>query len=248
MRRPIVEHFGLNGGVYTTPESFGYANGYCKSFLPNESYTKTYYVSSLYNLMLTALGVDLDGNEISLGHDKYEAYTDFKNVLAINAANPWNGKSNLTFNKNNFFEYQLSKVFKEDPKLMIEAEKVCSCYFKGMSYYREMSQLFDEKGDSYSDRVCKYLAKDHLMLAYYFSANLRYLWAAAKSNMAFNAVIETAEIAPEYVLDVLGAVWPEFPTATKFLYSVLSSKPDTSSFMNVWNTIKEKLLQNGNCS
>jgi hypothetical protein len=193
--------------------------------------------------MLMALGISSDGEEITVDDPMYDAIADLRQSMQSDVHNPWNGQANGAFQKEYFFEYLLAQIFKADKQLMQEAEKVSSCYFKGMSYYRRLDGLVDDQRNSYRERVHKYLPKEHLMLAYYFSANLRYLWAAAKSNTAFNAVIETGDIGPESLLDVIGAAWPEFPSATKYIYTLLSSKPEKPSFMTVWQKVKERLLQ-----
>lgn len=151
---------------------------------------------------------------------------------------PWSTDS---FNKDSFFEYHLATLFQENNELKLLARKVVNFYIKGMNLYDELDNLYDSPNEP---RTClgdlkeKYLPCEEQMLAFYFSQNLRQVWAAAKSETAFNAVTEIDESS---FLTKCGAIIPGVPTQSGII-SAAKKEFDGHSFLDVWEILKENLL------
>lgn len=236
--KEILDFLGLEDKAIIEPviNVLGAKQGFCYHYLPDIAKSQTYYSSSLYKLMLLALGVDIDGNTINEQHSLWSIFQE------ISKDNPWKFDAGI-FKKENLLEYHLASLFKVNSELKRLARSVVDCYFHSMQYYEELDGLYDSPDpnnrQSLKDKKAKHLPCEELMLAYYFAGNLHSLWAAAKGGSStLNAILETNEIPGISCANII----PGFPTATKLLRGA-NIKHGKYSLLEVWQILKEQLLE-----
>lgn len=205
-------------------------------YLPEQAKENIYFHVGLYQLMLLALGVDNNNEEIHSAHELYDAFRNFDFEMGKYKNNPWKLKS---FKKENLLEYNVTNIFKEYPELMDEAIVTSKCFFNTYEHYEKLSELTDSNKCSLEFRK-QYLPGKEQILAYSFVQSLRISWAAAVSNKAFNAVLEI----PKIIIPLTHL--PGFSNERKVLkniYKQYDINGEKISFIDTWQKIKAKLKQ-----
>ncbi len=200
------------------------------------------YMTGLYMLTLLGLGIDyttgecfadLDDQKLSLvQRHLFAAHRVLQQSLSQYTENPWSFKG--SFNPQNFFEYRLAQLFKTNTELKARVEGVVNLgLFKGYSYYKIMSGLYDSKDlknrRSLSSLMQDFLPCENLILAYEFSQSLRMLWLYAKSIEAFATVLEL-DSKEKLFLPLLG-------------YKIFGGQGVVDEFCGVWSEIREMFLK-----
>lgn len=210
-------------------------------FLTYDFYSKELtfapYMFGLYQLILLCMGVDYrTGQEIKKDDLIYDIHQEMKGAFSKDASNPW--KAGEFFNKEVFFEYQLAKVFLENPELAKKAKEVVDLgFFRSFYYYEQLDKLVDKEGNSLKDRKQKYYLCEPLQLAASFSQGLRYLWAAFKSDKALRAILELEDDAYSYVIKAYDWItWQN--------YSVCGGQTKVDAFLKIWEEIQSIFFKN----
>jgi hypothetical protein len=210
----------------------GFDCAYKHRFLPDQSSKHSYYMSSLTQLILFGMGVDRENNPITEDHPDYLAYQEFHAVMDENDYNPWKLG---TFNKDNFLEYHLAQLIKQDSDLKKRMQDTVSIFFPTWEYYQKVDQCFDSDRNSLADKKQHLMGEDQY-LAYCYTQSARMLWAAATSRRALNAVLEL-DPATARLLRL-----PGMPGPNQIMNNA-KKKKHGHSFLSVWGDIKERLKQ-----
>lgn len=150
-------------------------------------------------LMFLRLGIDENNQDITSKHSLYGAYQDFKNLCNSSKDNPWNDSY---CKKENFLQYHIAAVLKNNPELREQLESVFNAleimttptFQKNIweSYTLflqdvENGQLYrDRNGTAYdSKKMAPYMLGKEQMLAYLTASVVRMLWYGAIDESAF---------------------------------------------------------------
>ncbi|MBA3814027.1 MAG: hypothetical protein H0X26_06010 [Alphaproteobacteria bacterium] len=214
-----------------------------------------FYYLGTYQHMLFACGLDKNNNEINAGNFEYNAYQEFHQEFSSNPLNPWS-----SINKDDLFEYHLTEIFKNNIAVKKKAKKSVNFYNDCWDYYTKSFDLYDQPEKSKANKLStkqRYMPGEDQALAYYFSSQLRFLWAASVSTDAVLAVTELEnEIGAEYV-NALKTVsfLPGFPSSYAIVKSAQDKKYDDEesaftsffsskkySFLDTWDEVRPLLL------
>lgn len=211
---------------------FDYAFAY--RYLPQIAEQHTYYMSSLNQLTLFGLGLDQNLDPITQTHPLYEAYQEFRAAMADYPDNPW---QNDNFVKENFMEYHIAMLLRDDPELRQQMIDTVEVLFPSWTLRQEMDQLQYQNPDGSiepASRHTQHLLGSDPYLAYCFMQSLRFVWASAQSKEAYTSVMEldpnTAQL-----LRLPGA-----PGPTQIIKRA-EKEVNGSSFLDVWQTLRERL-------
>jgi len=218
-------------------DMLGFDRGYCYRYLPHIAERHSYYMSSLNQLTLFALGLDNDLKTIDRDHPLYAAHQEFKAQMDKYEDNPW---QNDSFHKDNFLEYHLAKMIENDPALKKQMIDTVEVLFPNWSLRQKLNELLYQNEDGTltpaKDRA-QHLLGDNAYLAYCFVQSLRFVWASANSKQAFNSILE---------LDPISATLlslPGMPGPNQILRRA-QQKVANRSFLDVWGSIRERLAKN----
>jgi hypothetical protein len=229
----LPDHTTLNHLVLS---SLGHEMGFKYRYLPQQSEVNSYYMSGLLQLMLFCMGVDNNNKMIELGHPLYEAHRALQQEMQASDTNPWALPS---FKKENLLEYHIAKMIQNDPVLKNKIKKTVDLFFPEWFYYNQLDNLYDSP-DPNSRRSLKdkkkYLLGEDLFLAYAYASNLRYLWAAATSRKAFNAVLEIDPIVANLMR------LPLAPGPNQLMRNAQLKTKEGYSFLDVWKEIQTNLV------
>ncbi len=209
-------------------------------YLPKEFLSYTKYLSSLYDLILFNLGVNRDGSTIDNTSPKYAELDKLKKCMQENPDNPW---SLDAFNKENFIEYKIAEVLKNNPKLKEQLKKHInfSGFYHPHKYFDDLSKLYTSNDAKtrleISNLIGTYIPNEELMLAYHLMSLNVTLWAAAKSHNAYMAVQELDQVPGLTNLFKLYGM----PGANQFIKSAYKKSDDDITFVDVWLKIKREL-------
>tara|TARA_R110002110_G_scaffold121431_2_gene297204 strand:- start:36746 stop:38617 length:1872 start_codon:yes stop_codon:yes gene_type:complete len=215
---------------FYNPSTLGFDVAYKYRYLPVESQTQSYYMSSLCQLILFGMGVDKNNNIITEGHDDYAAHQEFTQAMASAPNNPWQLDS---FKKENFLEYHLANMIKTDPKLKKQMEDNVSIFFPTWEKYKEIDSLYDEAGQPLTGKS-KELMGEEQYLAYCYTQSARFLWAASTSRQAFNAVLELDPTLARLLR------LPGTPGPNQVMRNA-ATKINGHSFLDTWSNIQQQL-------
>lgn len=222
----------------TSYSSLGYEMGFKHRYLPEQAETNSYYMSSLLQLMLFAMGVDKDNNAIEIDHPLYEAHKALKTEMGSSQTNPWGLPS---FNKENCLEYHIANMIKKDPSLKEKMEKTVNLFFPAWKYYKDMDNCYDSADPntrrSMTERK-QWLMGEEQFLAYCFVMNARFLWAASISREAFNAVLEVDPILANLMK------LPFVPGPNQLMRNAQQKTMNGYSYLDVWQEIQESMIVN----
>lgn len=212
-----------------------YTHGYGYMFLPEQAKTNIYYHIGVYQLMLFALGIDQNNNLINDQHLDFKAQQDLKTTMANT---PWGFND---FKKENLFEYNLAKIFKENTTLADKAIASINGIHNTFHHYQELDKLYDsnclDSRQSLKEKK-QFLPCKEQILAYAFSMCLRLIWAAAISQKAMQSVMEI----PKQLLPLTRL--PGFIKAKDVIASALQKDCCGNNVFTVWHEIIEELLAN----
>lgn len=147
------------------------------------------YGTNVVYLLFLNLGIDTNNNIISKKHKLYETYLEIKKSLLYSpfSSNMWNIKDNEFLTKNNFYQYKLANLFKNDNNLKENfidlLEKlplpIWEIYNNMGNYYNHNCIKINKT--KYKDFI---LGKDQ-MLSYLFSIIIWLCWKGSYSIKAF---------------------------------------------------------------
>jgi hypothetical protein len=233
----LPKHTILNHIQYSL---LGHEIGFKYRYLPEQSETNSYYMSSLLQLMLFCMGVDKDNQPIDEQHPLFAAHNELKKQMQAQDTNPWGLPS---FKKENLLEYQIAKMMQKDPALKEKMKQTVDIFFNAWGYYNALDNLYDSPDPltrhSLKDKK-KWLLGEDLFLAYAYVMNARFLWAAATSRQAFNAVLE---------LDPSLAMLLQLPLAPGPNQLMRNAQVKTAkgySYLDVWQQIQGQLVVDKN--
>lgn len=192
--------------------------------------------------MLFGFGLNRNNESFSPDDAEYDAYMNFREVMDSDDRNPW-----YHMNPEDFLEYHITEIFKNNAELKDMAQHAVNFYNNPWTYYLESNDFRDKNGESFSDKA-DILPSDDQMLAYFFSSQVRFLWAASISMDALIEVEElTEELTPTMVklLKRFGAL-PGIPSPSKIIKKALKRQypfdnGQRYSFMDTWEAIKQYL-------
>ncbi|MCS5710957.1 hypothetical protein [Candidatus Berkiella aquae] len=223
---------------YTTDSRLGYEIGFKYRYLPAESEQHSYYQSSLLQLMLLCMGIDNQNKPIDHDHPLFEAHIALKTEMKRSPHNPWALPS---FEKENLLEYQIAKMIQADPLLKEKMKETAHIFFPSWQYYQDLKQCYDSPDVAtrkpLKDKMDWLLGED-LYLAYVYVMNARFLWAAATSREAFNAVLDL-DPALARILQL-----PFAPGPNSLIRNAQRKGANGFSFLDVWQQIQGNLVVN----
>lgn len=205
--------------------------------------TDIFYDIGTYQHMLFAMGLDRNNNKFTSTSPEWAAYQEFKAEMDKNPLNPW-----YKINAEDLFEYQLAELFKADASLKTRAIKSVEYYNSPWKYYQESMGYTDKGGNKFSTKT-KYIPGDDQMLAYYFTSQLRFLWAATEG---MDAIIEIEELQEElgekFTAGLKMMSWfPGVPSPANIIKTAVNKQYSDSdgkfSFVDAWVQIKKGLQQ-----
>lgn len=230
--------------IHVAKNRFGATTSYLYTCSENQLYQdEMFYDIGTYQHMLFALGLDRNNNDFTSQSPEWAAYQEFKAEMDKNPLNPW-----YQIDKNDLIEYQIAELFKTDPALKARAIQAVEFYNSPWKFYQEAMTKVFSKGQALGQKT-QYLPGDDQMLAYFFTAQLRFLWAATEG---MDAVIEIEELEEELgktTTNVLKAAQflPGIPTPQDIIkHAVKRQYKDQGgsfNFVDVWLQIKKDLQQ-----
>lgn len=211
----------------------------------NDLYNRQYtYLVGTYHHMLFGFGLNRNNESFNPDDAEYDAYMNFREVMDSDARNPW-----YQMNREDFLEYHLTTLFKNNAELKDMAQHAVNFYNNPWSYYLESKNFRDKNGESFANKA-DILPSDDQMLAYFFSSQVRFLWAASIGMDALIAVEELdEELTPMMVkfLKRFGKL-PGIPSPSKIIKKALKRQYPLEngqrySFMDTYEIIKQHLPQ-----
>lgn len=247
LKKMGVSHDEVKKAV-PVPNYLGFDSGYVLLSSPVDEYNKEYFYDvGSYQHMLFACGVKPDNTSFEIDDDSLEAraYREFHGAMTSNPHNPW-----AKIRKEDLFEYQLAKIFKADADLKAKAAASVDYYNNFWQLYRESFDLYDAPKSpriKLSEKQ-RFMPGEDQMLAYYFSNQLRFLWAASISMDAVIAIEELEDELSEKMVKVIkkASFLPGVPSEKKVIAAAEDKKfgprKTRYSFLDVWRQIREILL------
>lgn len=230
-----------NGGPF-----LGFSQSYF--FLPstNDLYNKEYtYLVGTYQHMMFAFGLNRDNQPFTADDVEYAAYQNFREVMDSDDRNPW-----AHMNREDFLEYHLTEIFKSNPDLKEMAQNSVNFYNNPWKYYMKSKDYRDKNGEKFSDKS-DILPSDDQMLAYYFSSQMRFLWASSLGMDALIAIEELEEELSPRIVNLLKTFKkiPGVPSAAKVITEALKRQymmenDQRYSFIDTWEAIRHYLPLN----
>lgn len=207
--------------------------------LKDEIYDREYfYLVGTYQHLLFACGVNAQNTEILPEDRDYAAFRELDTHLKESLLNPW-----ARLNKADLFEYHLANIFIRNSHLKEKALQSVGFFTNVWKIYKDSFALYDRPDDSkkmLSERQ-KFMPGEEQMLAYYFSSQLRLVWAACVNKESLIAITELEDKLGDAASDIL----IEF-LVDGFLQAAQAKsygeQPNTYSFLDVWSEIKENLF------
>lgn len=152
----------------------------------NDLYNSEYtYLVGTYHHMLFGFGLNRNNESFTQDDAEYNAYMNFREVMDSDDRNPW-----YHMNREDFLEYHLTNLFKNNGELKEMAQHAVNFYNNPWTYYLESKDFRDKNGGSFADKA-DILPGDDQMLAYFFSSQVRFLWAA---SIGMDALIAMEEL------------------------------------------------------
>lgn len=216
----------------------GYEVGYKHLYLPEQSKTNAFYMSSLLQLMLLCMGVDRNNQDITPAHPLYDQHKALQQCMQASQTNPWALQS---FNKENLFEYHLAKLIQKNPALKEKMKQTVNIFFASTwQYYQDLDNMFDSPDpntrNSLKDKK-NFLLGEDLYLAYAFMANARWLWGASTSREAFNAILELDPLLAQMMR------LPLVPGPNQLIRNAQAKNEQGDSFLDVWEEIRKAVME-----
>ncbi len=247
----MLETMGISKNELTwqvayTEKFAGFDQGFClnafKDYRMNAEY---FYDVGTFQHMLFACGVKNDNTTFAEDDDSLEtaAYREFRAALNKNPKNPW-----FSINKDDLFEYHLAEIFKNNSELKQKAMLSVGYYNDCWKYYQESLNLYDSDD---KDARTQLIDKKHLlpgedqMLAYMFSNQLRFLWAASISMDALVTVEELEENMGKEALQAARATGMRDEIILAAHAKKYNLDGGEFSFLDSWAEIKRALQEKG---
>lgn len=205
-----------------------------------------FYDVGTYQHMFFACGVNRNNESFTNESKEWAAYEEFHMEMTKTPLNPWK-----TIDKEVFFEYHLTNIFKNNKDLKEAAMESVNFYNNCWKFYQESFDLYDapkEPRIKFSDKQ-EFLPGEDQMLAYLFSSQLRFVWAASIGN---EAVIEIEELEEELGKTTTNLLkkfesFPIVPSAKKIIKAAedpkYGIKGSNYSFLDTWEKIKFEFLK-----
>lgn len=208
--------------------------------------TEDFYEVGAYQHILFACGVDQNNDPIAPESFEWHAYQDFKTVMDEDLFNPW-----ANIDKNDLFEYHLTNIFKNNSKLKHMAMESVDFYNNPWKFYQESFNFYDNPMSpkikfSYKQ---KFLPGEDQMLAYFFSSQLRSIWAASIGIDALCEIWELNEELGESAVTALRlfSFLPGVPSVSEIVQEASAQKYSDDqgkySFLDVWDNIRDCFLK-----
>jgi hypothetical protein len=166
----------------------GFKTGFYLASSVEEELTKEYFFDvGTYQHMLFACGVKSDNTSFSKWEKTPEAqaWRELSEAMKSEPLNPWRD-----LDKEDLFEYQLAQIFKTHRDLKDKAASAVDYYNNYWQIYLDSKELYDRPEDPRKQLSKKppFMPGTEQMLAYVFSNQLRFLWAATIGEEAVRAV------------------------------------------------------------
>lgn len=155
---------------------------YYASYLPKEGDRLQPYMTGLFQLVMFAHGIDDANQKFTPAHPDFQAFQEFQGAMQKNPKNPW-----AQLNPEHFLEYRLARLFDRNAALKQSVIRVIDRFMPGWGYYQELDHLVDAQGKKLRKDL---LPGENQILAYNFSLQTRFLWAAALNQRALNAMTD----------------------------------------------------------
>jgi hypothetical protein len=239
-----MKSYGLNG----MPQLAGLKYGFCMLASSDTDLNKEYFYDvGSFQHMLFACGLKADNTSFGEDEDTLEAraFREYHQAMIANPLNPWAGIS-----KEDLFEYHLAQIFKTNTELKKKAIESVGFYNDCWKFYKESFDLYDapqEPRVKLSQKQ-RFMPGEDQMLAYLFSGQLRFVWAA---SISMDALIDVEELKTnlgetEVKLLKAGGILPGFPSAKDIVECSDKKQFGTTglfrrggySFLDVWTDVK----------
>lgn len=232
-----------NYRIVPSKQFLGSKTGYFLYQSVEDIYSKeTFYNVGTYQHILFACGINRENELFTEQSKEWDAYQDLHKELQKNDLNPWHN-----INKDDIFEYHLAHIFKNNNKLKEMVIQTINFYNNYWNFYKESFDFYDSPQlpkTKFSDKQ-KYLPGEDQMLAYFFSKELRFIWA---STISLEALIATEELINEIGENTVKALktfswFPGVPSTEKILKAAQKKIGNfNNSFLDVWEEIKGALM------
>ncbi len=249
----MLEKMGVNAKQIECPiteqKTFGFKTGYFVPVTDDTTLCQEYYFDvGSFQHMLLACGVHTDNSTFSDEDVSLEAMAsrELQEAIKADPRNPW---ADLV--KEDLFEYHLAEIFKDNEDLKYRT-------MAAVDYYNNYWQIYEESFDFYDapaeprtklSQKQRFMPGKDQMLAYLFSNQLRFLWAATISSDAVQAIEGVEERIPEAMSEQLHREdrnLREFD-AEQVILSALYQKfgigDEQFSFFDMWKEIRALFLQ-----
>lgn len=148
----------------------------------------TCYLTSIYKIMLLALGVDANNEELNENSTEYAIHIALKQVMQ-DPENPWHED---LFSKEKLLEYQIAQLFKMKPELFEETKKAVNFLLTPWNLVEQLkaNEVYRADGTPYKwDEIKEFLPGEEQLAAYYLTLMVRSLWTGAINPEAFDKSI-----------------------------------------------------------
>jgi hypothetical protein len=227
------------------------ALGFSELRIPHYDWLETFegkmpYELGFLKLMLLTLGINNENEVLSESKQEYPIYTTIKKLVdSEKESNPW---SSTFFKKEQFLQYALAQVFKNNPKLYQEAAQVVD--ITGLHLWQTYESITngslilykDPEGTPYSQKELKrFLPGPHQTLAYFFMQALHLLWYGATSKKA-SAYYQSAGVQPSPTnIERIWLWWKRLNFSS--IKQTAEKEINGTSFFSLWNALKRELTR-----
>ena len=224
------------------------------------------YEMALCKLMLTALGVNKNNEEIN---ENDKIHTQFKGFIEKHSGpedigfkwvvrghlmqstiddNMWHRSK---FNKDMFLQYRMAKILKDKPELKLKVAGVLDsmdfCLKKGYDKLIK-GNAFCDKPRTKRMEIEEYLLGEEQALSYFFCNHLRYTWYASMNPMAYQKAYGI-----DSVLGIFARLYPAQYKQKELKRETLKKRTlkigedlVKTSFIEVWHELKKILKEENN--
>jgi len=229
-----------NSRVLYTRDYLGSPTGIMYSSSSDPLYQdEVFYDFGTYQHMLFACGLDRNNQPLTPASEEFQAHQQFKAEMDSNPLNPW-----ANINKDDLLEYQVARLFQSNPALKAKAMKAVEFYNEPWKFYQESFKCKDASDGQTLGQKQAYLPGEDQMLSYFFTGQLRFLWAA---TVGMDAVIAIEELEDELGSTAVSALktmgnMPGVPSVKKIIQAATHKQYGSGSakysFVDVWSEIK----------
>lgn len=235
--------------VISQPDFIGFKTAYFLPSTPDKRLNQEYYFDmGSYQNMLFACGVNSENNSFENDDTCLEAraYRELHEALEADPLNPWS-----KLDKKDLFQFHLTDIFKTNPELKLKAIATTDYFNPVWRIYKESLELYDNHQEPRTKLIKKqrFMPGEDQVLAFMFTNQLRFLWAATINGDAVQSVEGAEEMLPDDIQAQLKAEGRPLRTfnSKEIIDSAYKLMPVdeqiSTSFMSTWQEIYQIFMK-----